>query len=56
VVSTASSVKKLKKDLKYQLAQLKETKSDIYESEGEDEASHFQMDAALQFSQVDTEL
>jgi hypothetical protein len=64
-VSTASIVKKLKKDLKSikktfttvnaQLAQLKEVESDIFESEGEDEASHFQMDAALQFAQVDKE-
>jgi hypothetical protein len=47
-VSTASSVKKPKKDLKYikkafttvntQLAQLKEAVSAISESEGEDEA------------------
>jgi hypothetical protein len=64
-VTTASSVKKLKKDLKStkrafttvntQLAQLKEAESDISESEGEDEASHFQMNAALQFAQVDKE-
>jgi hypothetical protein len=63
LASTASSVNKLKKDLKSinkvfntvntQLAQLKEAESNISESEGEDEASHFQMDAALQFSQVD---
>jgi hypothetical protein len=60
--SAASSVKKLKKDLKSiqkvcttvntQLAQLKEADSDISESEGE-EASHFQVDQALQFAQVD---
>jgi hypothetical protein len=60
--STARSVNKLKKDLKStkkafttintQLAQLKEADSDISESEGE-EASHFQVDQALQFSQVD---
>jgi hypothetical protein len=59
--STASSVKKLKKDLKSikkafttvntQLAQLKEYDSDISESEGE-EASHFQVDQALQFAQL----
>jgi hypothetical protein len=62
---TASSVNKLKKDLKpikkllttvnIQIAHLKEAESDISESEGEDEASHFQMDAALQFAQVDQE-
>jgi hypothetical protein len=34
---------------------LKEAESDISESEGEDEASHFQMDAALQFAQVEKE-
>jgi hypothetical protein len=34
---------------------LKEAESDISESEGEDEASHFQMDAALQFTQVEKE-
>jgi hypothetical protein len=60
--SAASSVKKLKKDLKSikksfttvntQLAQLKEANSDISESEGE-EASHFQVDQALQFAQLD---
>jgi hypothetical protein len=60
--SAASSVKKLKKDLKSikkafttvktQLAQLKEADSDISDSEGE-EASHFQVDQALQFAQLD---
>jgi hypothetical protein len=59
--SAASSVKKVKKDLKSikkafttvntQLAQLKEADSDISESEGE-EASHFQVDQALQFAQL----
>jgi hypothetical protein len=63
LASTASSVKKLKKDLKSikkafttvntQLAQLKEADSEIYESEGDEEASHFQVDQALQFAQVD---
>jgi hypothetical protein len=58
--SAASSVKKLKKDLKSikkaftmvntQLAQLKEADADISESEGE--ASHFQVDQALQFAQL----
>jgi hypothetical protein len=60
--SAASSVKKLKKDLNFikkafttvntQRAQLKETDSDISELEGE-EASHFQVDQALQFAQLD---
>jgi hypothetical protein len=60
--SASSSIKKLKKDLKSikkafttvntQLAQLKEADSDISESEGE-EASHFQVDQALQFAQLD---
>jgi hypothetical protein len=60
--NAASSVKKLKKDIKSiqkafttvntQLAQLKEADSDISESEGE-EASHFQVDQALQFAQLD---
>jgi hypothetical protein len=60
--SAAFSVKKLKKDLKSikkafttvntQLAQLKEAYYDISESEGE-EASHFQVDQALQFAQLD---
>jgi hypothetical protein len=59
--SAASSVKKLKKDLKSikkafttvntQLAQLKEADSDISESEGE-EASHFQVDQALQLRRL----
>jgi hypothetical protein len=62
LVSTASSIKKLKKDLKSikksfttvntQLAQLKEADSDISESEGDEEALHFQVDQALQFAQV----
>jgi hypothetical protein len=61
MASAASSVKKLKKDLKSikkafttvntQLAQLKEADSDISESEGE-EASHFRVDQALQFAQL----
>jgi hypothetical protein len=63
--SAASSVKNLKKLKKYlksikkafttvitQLAQLKEADADISESEGE-EASHFQVDQALQFAQLD---
>jgi hypothetical protein len=59
---SASSVKKLKKDLKSikkafttvntQLAQLKEAYSEISESE-KLEASHFQVDQALQFAQLD---
>jgi hypothetical protein len=36
-----------------QLAQLKEADSDISESEEDEEASHFQVDQALQFAQVD---
>jgi hypothetical protein len=62
---TAISVKKLKKDLKSmkksfttvntQLEKLKEADSDISDSEGDDEASPFKMDAALQFAQVDKE-
>jgi hypothetical protein len=60
--SAARSIKKLKKDLKSikkafttvntQLAQMKEADSDISESEGE-EASHFQVDQALQCAQLD---
>jgi hypothetical protein len=60
--SAASSVKKLKKDHKSikkaftkvntQLAQLKEADSEISESE-EEESSHFQVDQALQFAQLD---
>jgi hypothetical protein len=63
--STASSVRKLKRDLKSikkafttvntQLAQLNEAESDISDSEGEEESSHFQMDAAFQFAQVDNQ-
>jgi hypothetical protein len=55
--ATVNSVKKLQKDIKSmreafttvntQLEKLKEAESDISESEGEDEASHFQMDSAL---------
>jgi hypothetical protein len=65
LASTVRSVKKLKKDLKSikkafttvntQLAQLKEAESNTSESEGEDEAYHFQMDPALQSAQVDKE-
>jgi hypothetical protein len=65
VASTASSVKKLKKDFKSmkkafttvntQLEKLKEADSDLSGSEDDDEHSHFQMDAALQFAQVDKE-
>jgi hypothetical protein len=60
--SAASSVNKLKKYIKSikkafttvntQLAQSKEADSDISELEGE-EASHFQVDQALQFKQLD---
>jgi hypothetical protein len=61
--ATVHSVKKLQKDIKStrkaftmvntQLEKLKEAESDISESEGEDEASHFHMDVALQFTQVE---
>jgi hypothetical protein len=64
--ATVKSFKKLQKDIKSmrkalttvntQLEKLKEAESDISESEGEDEASHFQMDVALQFAQVEKEL
>jgi hypothetical protein len=63
LVITASSVNKLKQDLKSikkafttvntQLAQLKEADSENSESKGDKEASHFQVDQALQFEQVD---
>jgi hypothetical protein len=62
---TVNSVKKLQKDIKStrkafttvntQLEKLKEAESDISELEGEDEASHFQMNVALQFAQVEKE-
>jgi hypothetical protein len=65
-VSTARSFKHLKKDLKAlnkafttvntQFAQLKEADSDISELEGDEEASHFQVDQVLQFAQVDKKL
>jgi hypothetical protein len=61
----ANSVKKLHKGTKSmrrafttvntQLEKLKEAESDISESEGEDESSHFQMDVSLQFVQVEKE-
>jgi predicted nucleic acid-binding Zn-ribbon protein len=61
--ATVNSVNKLQKDIKSmrkafttvntQLEKLKEAESDISEPEGEDESSHFQMDAALQFAQVE---
>jgi hypothetical protein len=63
--ATINSVKKLQKDSKSmrkafatvntQLEKLKEADSAIYESGGEDKASHFQMDVALQFAQVEKE-
>jgi hypothetical protein len=63
LASTASSVLKMKKDLKSmkkafakvntQLRLLKEADYDIFESEGDEEASHFQVEQALQFAQVD---
>jgi hypothetical protein len=65
VASATSSVKKLKKDFKSmkkafttvntQLEKLKEADSDLSGSEDDDDQSHFQMDAALQFAQVDKE-
>jgi hypothetical protein len=66
VASDASSVKKLKKDFKSmkkafttvntQLEKLKEANSDLSRSEDDDDQSHFQMDAALLFKQVDKEI
>jgi hypothetical protein len=63
--ATVNSVKKLQKDIKStrkafttvntQLEKLKEAESDISESESEDEASHFKMDVALQFVQLEKE-
>jgi hypothetical protein len=63
LASTSRSVDTLKKDLKSmkkafttvntQLELLKEADSDIYDSEWDEEASHFQMDEALQFAQFD---
>jgi hypothetical protein len=65
VASAASSVKKLKKDFKSmqkaftkvntQLKKLKEADSDLSGSEDDDNQSHFQMDAVIQFAQVDKE-
>jgi hypothetical protein len=65
VSSAASSFKKLKKDFKSmkkafttvntQLEKLKEANSDLSGSEDDDNQSHFQMDAAIQFAQVDKE-
>jgi hypothetical protein len=64
-VSAACSVKKLKKDFKSmkkafttvntQLEKLKEADSELSGSEDDDDQSHFQMDAAIQFAQVDKE-
>jgi hypothetical protein len=63
--TTVNSAKNLHTDIKSmrkafttvntQLEKLKEAESDISESEGEEEASHFQMDIALQFAQVEKE-
>ena len=65
IASTASSVSKLKKEFKNikkafttvntQLALMKEADSDFAESDGDEEDSHFQVDAAFQFAQVDKE-
>jgi hypothetical protein len=59
VTSTVSSASKLKKDFKSmkkafttvntQLKELKEADSDISESDGDEEASHFQVDDSFQF-------
>jgi hypothetical protein len=63
VASTASSVKKLKKDFKYMIKYLatvnthlkkqKEADSDLFGSEDDAGQSYFQMDVALLFAQVD---
>jgi hypothetical protein len=65
LTSTANSVQKLKKDIKSmnkalttvntQLAQFKEAACDIYELEGDNKVSHFQMYTALQLAKVDKE-
>jgi predicted translin family RNA/ssDNA-binding protein len=65
VASAATNVKKLKKDFKSmkkaftmvntQIKKLKEADSDLSGSEDDDDQSHFQMDAALLFAQVDKE-
>jgi hypothetical protein len=65
VASAASSVKKLKNDFKSmkkafttvntQLEKMKEADFNISGSEDDDDQSHFQMDAAIQFAQVDKE-
>jgi hypothetical protein len=65
VASAASSVKNLKKDFKSmkkafttvntQLENLKEADSDLSGSEDDEDQSHFQMDADIQFMQVDKE-
>jgi hypothetical protein len=65
VASASSSVNKLKKDFKSmkkafttvntQLENLKEADSDLSGSDDDDGQSHFQMDAAIQFAQVDKE-
>jgi hypothetical protein len=65
VASAVSSVKKLKKDftsmkkafttVNTQLEKLKDADSDLSGFEDNDDQSHFKMDAALQFAQVDKE-
>jgi predicted nucleic acid-binding Zn-ribbon protein len=65
MASAARSVKKLNKDFKSmkkalttvntQLEKLKEADSDLSGSEDDNNQSHFQMDAAIQFSQVEKE-
>jgi hypothetical protein len=65
IASTASSVNKLKKDfskmkkaftmVNTQLSKLKEADSDISDLEEEEQASHFQVQDAFQFSQTDQE-
>jgi hypothetical protein len=65
VVRAANSVKKLKKDFKYmkkafttvntQIEKLKEADSDLSGSEDDDDQLHFQIDAPIQFTQVDKE-
>jgi hypothetical protein len=65
VTSAARSVKKLKKDFKSmkkaftmvntQIEKMKEADSNLSGSEDDDDQSHFKMDAAIQFEEVDKE-
>jgi hypothetical protein len=53
--ATVNSVKKLQKDIKSMRKAFTTVNTQLEKLKGEDEASHFQMDTALQFAQAEKE-